>query len=107
MPTNPQIDALRARNESDEWIYSEKRYLTKYTVEKRKKYPFGVVKVAMELEKDTIESILISGDFFGTSPIERLESALVGQNPTALREFDPAPYIAGMTFEEFAELLKE
>ena len=106
-PTNPQIDTLRARNESDEWIYSEKRYLTNYTVEKRKKYPFGVVKVAMELEKDTIERILISGDFFGRSPIEELERTLVGQNPTALREFDPAPYIAGMTLEEFAELIRE
>ncbi|MBQ2999030.1 MAG: lipoate--protein ligase [Clostridia bacterium] len=106
-PTNPQIDALRARNESDEWIYSEKRYLTNYTVEKRKKYPFGVVKVAMALEKDTIERILISGDFFGRLPIEELERELVGQNPTALREFDPAPYIAGMTLEEFAELIRE
>ena len=106
-PTNPQIDALRARNESDEWIYSEKRYLTNYTVEKRKKYPFGVVKVAMALEKDTIERILISGDFFGRLPIEELERELVGQNPTALREFDPARYIAGLTLEEFAELIKE
>lgn len=106
-PTNPQIDALRARNESDEWIYSEKRYLTNYTVEKRKKYPFGVVKAAMSIEKDTIERILISGDFFGVSPIEELERTLVGQNPNALREFDPSPYIAGMTFEEFAELLRE
>jgi lipoate-protein ligase A len=106
-PSHPQIDALRARNESDEWILSEKRYLTNYTVEKRQKYSFGIVKAAMTVDKGRIGQILISGDFFGTSPIEELEQMLVGQNPNELGEFDPSPYIAGMTFEEFSELLRE
>ena len=106
-PESAEIDALRARNESDEWIFSEKRYLTNYTVEKRQKYEFGIVKAAMTVDKGRIGQILISGDFFGIAPIEALEQMLVGQNPNELGEFDPSPYIAGMTFAEFSELLME
>ena len=106
-PESLEIDALRARNESDEWIYSKKRYLTNYMVEKRKKYEFGIVKAAMTVDQGRIGQILISGDFFGILPIETLEQMLVGQNPNALSEFDPSPYIAGMTFTEISELLRE
>ena len=78
LPKSAEIDALCARNASEAWNLSEKRYLTSYTVHRKKKYPFGLVKLSMEMEKDRIAGILISGDFFGTQPIEVLEQMLVG-----------------------------
>ena len=105
LPDEAEIEALRARNASTEWIFSDKRYLTHYTLHKRKKYPFGIVQIEMELAKDVIEHIVISGDFFGREPIEVLERALVGESPARLAPFDVSPYIAQMTFAEFSELL--
>ena len=105
LPDEAAVKALQLRNQSEEWIYSDKRYLTSYTLHKRKKYPFGIVQIEMELDKDLIRSIVISGDFFGEKPIEELERALVGQRPASLTPFDVSPYIAQMTFLEFAELL--
>ncbi|MBO5755398.1 MAG: hypothetical protein J6R89_05010, partial [Clostridia bacterium] len=73
--------------------------------ERRKKYPFGVVCVSMALSGDTVERMVISGDFFGTRPVAELESLLVGHPLGALPDVDPAPYIAGMTKEAVVSLL--
>ena len=105
IPASDEINSLRSRNESDEWIYGDKRYLTNYSVTRRKKYPFGIVYVNMQLDGNTVESIVISGDFFGTRPIEELEKMLVGQNLDSLTPFDPSPFIHQMTFEELRQLL--
>ena len=105
LPKNAEIDALYSRNASSEWILSEKRYLTEYTVQRRKKYPFGIVCLDLTLSGEKIEKIVISGDFFGTQPVGELENALLGQSMKALPALDPSPYIAGMTREELTELL--
>ena len=42
---NDEINELTKRNRSREWVYSDKRYLTSYSLYKRKKYPFGIVSV--------------------------------------------------------------
>ncbi len=102
----PEIEALRRRNESDEWNLSDKRYLTSYTIQRKKKYPFGLVKLAMEMEKEKIAGIQISGDFFGIQPIEELEQMFVGQNVEEITPIDLAPYIAGMSFDELLELIR-
>lgn len=103
----PVIEALRARNASDAWIYAERRYLRDYTLTRRKKYPFGLVEVALTLSGETVEAVRFTGDFFGTAPIETLESALVGASLTTLPSLDPSPYIAGMTVGELISLLTE
>lgn len=105
-PTAKDIEILRSRNESDEWIYGDKRYLTNYSVTRRKKYPFGIVSVNMQLDGDIIESIVISGDFFGIAPVTELEKMLVGQNINAINYVDPSPYINKMTFHEIVELIQ-
>ena len=105
LPKNAEIDALYSRNASSEWILSEKRYLTEYTVQRRKKYPFGIVCLDLTLSGEKIERIVISGDFFGTQPVGELENALLGQNMKFLPALDPSPYIAGMTRKELTELL--
>ncbi|MBP3605076.1 MAG: lipoate--protein ligase [Clostridia bacterium] len=106
-PENKEIDALYERNRSPEWIYSDKRYLTGYRVSRKKKYPFGLVSVEMELSRDKIERIQFSGDFFSTAPIEKLENALIGKTLDALGGIDPSPYIHGMKSEELCALLSD
>ena len=105
-PSNNEIDLLAERNRTSEWIFSEKRYLTSYTVKRKKKYPFGLVDVEMELERNKIKSIVISGDFFGVEPIEELETFLTQKNVEQLDKIDPSRYIHGMSFEKLLELLR-
>ena len=106
-PSNAEIDKICQRNRSAEWIFSDKRYLTSYKAHRKKKFPFGLVDVEFELSRDRIQSIKISGDFFGTAPIEALEQALIGQNPDVLSYIDPSPYIGAMTFEDLEALLSQ
>lgn len=106
-PKNEEIDAIYKRNQSSEWRFSDKRFLTNYSVERKKKYPFGLIKVQLELDHGLISRITFSGDFFSTAPIEKLEEALVGMNPNSLTEIDPSPYISGMSFAELEELLAQ
>ena len=107
LPQSAEIDALCERNASEEWIFSDKRYLTSYKIEKKQKYPFGLVKLAMEMEKEKITGIRISGDFFGIAPIEELEAHLIAQSIDAIAPIDLSPYIAGMSFSELYELIRE
>jgi len=104
-PAASEIEELYKRNTSDEWIYGNKRYLTGYSVTRRKKHPFGIVQIELKLNKDVIESAVISGDFFGTRPVEELEKMLVGKSVATLSPFDPSPFIDKMTFDELKELL--
>ena len=106
-PENEEINAIYKRNQTHEWLFSDKRFLTNYAVERKNKYPFGLVKVQLELERGLISRITFSGDFFSTSPIEELERSLVGMNPNALKEIDPSPFISGMSFSELKELLAQ
>lgn len=105
VPKADEVEPLRARNASDDWILSNKRFLTDYTVKLRKKYPFGVVCLDLSLTGNKIEDVVISGDFFGIQPVALLENALRGQSLDHLPALDPSPYIAGMTSQEFAALL--
>ncbi len=103
---NEEISRICERNRSEDWIYSTKRYLTDYTVRKRKKYPFGIVNIEMTLVKDIIENIVISGDFFGLGDVKALEKFLIGKSPSNLEYFDVSTYIDKMTFDEFLKLIK-
>jgi len=105
-PQNDEIDALRQRNASDEWIFSDKRYLTAYKVTKRKKYPFGIVELQMTLNADVIEDIMISGDFFEKAPIEELEALIAGKSIALIDDIDVSGYISGMSNSEFIDLIK-
>ncbi len=106
LPDDAVIESLRARNASEDWIFSERRYLTEYGFTRRQKYPFGIVSASLRLAREVIEEALISGDFFGQKPIEELESLLVGRRVDQPLGIDPSPYIAGMTEEELASLLR-
>lgn len=104
-PSNDEINKLAERNRSREWIFSDKRYLTSYTVTRRKKYPFGIVNLEMKLDRDIIDDIVISGDFFEREPIGRLESLIKGRRVGDLRGIDVSRYIDKMTPDELSKLM--
>lgn len=105
-PTNAAIETLTERNRSREWIFSDNRYLTDYTVSRRQKYPFGIVKVDLTLSGKKIEAATVSGDFFGKRPIEELEALLIGHPINALPSLPIGDYIGGMTWDEFQQLIR-
>ena len=103
--TSDEISALTSRNSSIEWILSDKKHLTSYSVLKEKRFSFGRVSVNLNLDRDVIEGIMISGDFFSSAPVEELENALLGRKLTDVINLDVSKYIASMTNEVFYSLL--
>ena len=80
--------------------------MTSYEVQRKKKYPFGLVEAHLTMERSRIAAVTILGDFFGIRPIEELEKMLIGMETDKLSFIDPSPYIGGMTFEELCDFLK-
>ena len=107
LPESDEIRALTDRNSSLEWILSDKRYLTTYSVAKERRFPFGRVSVNVNLDREVIEGIMITGDFFSSAPIEELENALLGRKLTDVINLDVSKYIASMTNEDFYSLLND
>lgn len=103
---NETIASLFTRNQSDEWIYSDKRYLTNYKIFRRKKYPFGIVNVEMKLDRDIIDDVVISGDFFERESVEELERKLRRRRVGDLEGIDVSLYIDKMTSDELADLMQ-
>ena len=111
VPQSAQISALRARNASDAWLYPQRPLLSISTRECRCRYPFGGVCITLQMQHDTVISATVTGDFFGTAPIEQLEEKLCGKTlsslTSALEGFDPSPYIHGMTTADLIALLQK
>ena len=103
-PAGGEIEALYKRNASDEWIFPKRDYLSAYTMQKKKRYPFGIVDILLDMSNDVIRQVKISGDFFGILPVQELEEALQGCNLSqlsdALSPFEVSDYIFGMTREQ-------
>ena len=102
-----KIDGLACRNRSNEWIFSDKRYLREYTVCKKKRFDFGTVSIELSLNGDTIEKALISGDFFELRPICELEAMLVGLTLSASDLPNPSLFIHGMTAHHIKNLISD
>jgi len=103
------IEALRARNASSEWLFPERAMLSSYSVKRKKKYPFGIVDISLDMSKDILRKIRISGDFFGSRPISELEDILENTRLCDLSEklsgIDLEEYIYGMSPSELEELI--
>lgn len=108
-PHGKEIDALRARNASAEWLYPQKDLLSKYTAVRKRRYPFGSVEVRMEMHADRICRARILGDFFSVAPVTELEELLsdvsLGEVRERLSSTDVGTYVCGMTADTLAELL--
>lgn len=111
IPENTEIDALAARNASDEWLFPERAYLSEYSLTKKKRYPFGSVEITLQMSGERIEKVHISGDFFGNEPISALEELFIGVNradvSSRFEKVDVERYIFGMTSEELTEFIIE
>ena len=110
VPQNAEIDALFVRNASDAWLFPERELVAGYTLQQKKRFPFGSVEITLSMHNDTVRDAMIRGDFFGSAPVEELETALCGKTLAHIREnaaeFTPSRYVFGMDEETFAELLK-
>jgi len=109
-PMNAEIEALRARNASHEWIFPERELVSHYSVIRKQRYPFGGVEISLDMCNDIIRDIRIRGDFFSLLPIEELESLLQGKSMDVVEKtlisVDVDSYICGMTCEMLTAQLR-
>ena len=111
IPENGIIEALKARNASDAWLYPERGISSGITVKRKKRFPSGSVEIELSLVGERISSAKISGDFFGERSVGELEDKLSG---TALRDvgdllesIEVEKYILGVTGKELERLISE
>jgi lipoate-protein ligase A len=106
---SPDIDKLRERNASHEWIFPDRDFLSGYTALKKERYPFGTVSVSLGMVGEKIQNAKISGDFFGKRDISELEAVLSGLSlselGTALVSLPIGEYILGMTGNDLLSLI--
>ena len=100
---NGEILELSKRNSSPEWIFSDRDFVSKYTVNKSERFSFGSVEVHLLMKNDLIEDVRISGDFFEILPISDLEKKLSGKRISSLAssEIHPSEFIFGISDEVF------
>ena len=106
-PENPEIERLKNRNSSKDWLYPERAYLSSYTLHRKKKFPFGLVEVFLDMSNGVINAARISGDFFGEGDISELEGLMEGKTLSTLTFTDDiiSKYIYGITAEDFLNFL--
>ena len=106
-PANAEIERLSARNRSEEWNFPSRELLSRYSLIKKQRYPFGTVEISLDMQGDTVRDVRILGDFFGTLPIVELEKLLAeidrGKIADRLVDVDVDQYIHGMTAQMLAE----
>lgn len=106
-----KIEELRQRNCSQEWLFPEKSLLSSYSVLKKKRYPFGIVEIYLDMINNDIRDIKIRGDFFGICDVSELEGIIRGARLNTLSEklcgIELGDYILGMTAELFEEHIKK
>lgn len=109
-PENHEVIELKNRNESSEWIFPDRAYLSEYRMTKKKKYDFGIVEVRMSMSNDIISDVKFFGDFFGTKDVVEIENELRGKSifniKDLLKNITVNDYIYGMTSEELEEHIK-
>ena len=104
---NEDVLAIAEKNRSNEWIFSDRDIVSKYSVNKSERFPFGSVEVHLLMKNELIEDAKINGDFFEISPISNLESWLCGKNIYSIKDkitdIHPSEYIFGITDRKFWE----
>ena len=111
IPECEEINRLYKRNSSDEWLFPERDFLSKYNIINRKKFDFGLVELNISLKNGIICDFAIKGDFFELSDVSALEKKFISRNISdiadVLKENSVSKYILGMTDNEFIELIKK
>ena len=92
---------------TDEWLYG--KFGSPAQIKLKKRFPFGTVELSVTLSGDTIESCVISGDFFGKSDPAELSGRIEGQriSDLTLNDGDVADCVSGCTADDIITMLKE
>ncbi|MBE6630467.1 MAG: lipoate--protein ligase [Ruminococcaceae bacterium] len=110
LPQSREIDALCARNASREWLFPERELVSAYTLHKKARFPFGTVEISLSMHNEIMTDAIIRGDFFGTLPIEELESAFrqktLAELPSILSKLPLSDYVSGLQLQDLLHLLE-
>lgn len=102
-----KIEEIRKRNASENYLFPNRDFLSKYSLKNKKRYSFGTVEIYLEMKNFTIKDIKITGDFFENKPVSELEELLKNKNiKEDLKNLCVEDYICGMKTQEFLSLLK-
>lgn len=110
-PICKEVDELAKRNASEEWLFPKSSYLSTYTVTKKQKYDFGIVKLELNMSNDKVTDIKITGDFFGNKDISILESLIknksIGELCELIEQINVSDFIFNMKNEELLDLIRK
>lgn len=108
-PENEEISRLEARNRSKEWLFPERSFVSDYTVVKKKRFPFGTVKIEFFMKNEIIENAVISGDYFEIRDASDMLTSMHGKTFKKIiediSEYRIENYIYGMSAADLSELL--
>ena len=108
---NETIKELEKRNSSNEWLFPNKDYLSKFSYNIKERFDFGTVSIFLVMKNDTITDAKIEGDFFGTKDISSLENIIKGKSIRNLNieiaDTKISDYISGMSNQEFISFIKK
>jgi len=91
-----------------DWNYGKS---PKFNIHRTKRFAVGEIDVRIFVEKGTIKSIKIYGDFFGKEPVENIEEVLTGKRydlaeiTAALEPIAIQDYFGNVDQQEFIDLL--
>lgn len=104
-----KVEAIRQERFGNwDWNYGES---PEFDIEKREKFPFGLVDFRFNVAQGKVASAKIYGDFFGLGDIKDVEEALVGQRferesfERVFETLDINRYFGRVTKEELLDLL--
>lgn len=112
IPEEKDIAAInrlqREKYETWDWNYG---YYSEYCIQKEHKYPFGLVKIYMNVENACISDISIRGDFFGNGDLAELENSLKGLKlddslENALNQLNLSYFVRGMSVQDLNTLIR-
>lgn len=96
------------RYQTWEWNYGKS---PKFNVQNSKRFPVGLIEFRLEVNKGTIESCKIYGDFFGVGDVADIENKLVGVAyekeaiTETLNEVDIKHYFGNVTTEDIVNAI--
>lgn len=112
VPSSEDLRAIeRLRTEKyGTWDWNYGHY-AEYRIQKEQRYPYGLIKLSMNVQDACIQDILIQGDFFGDGDIQELTGALKGLRlddslEEALEALDIPAFIHGMSARELGLFLR-
>lgn len=109
-----ELQSVIEKYRSHEWIYGLRFTLDKsFTKICKYKTPAGLLRIHLKLFENTVEQVIITGDFFSypQNALNELEAQLkwihVDDIPHYVLKFDSSVKIPGLTLRELADLIKK